>query len=325
MLELVEELFRREVLALQGADELQRVLVGDHVGRRRGEPAEQVVHDGPLLLVALDREVGHAVGGVGDDLGGGGAAEAFRVERLLEQRVEGRGDEKVEVGDLRQLAQRGRHAEIGLAQDRAQPGVGFLASAPRGEIPAHDVVQGAGLRQLAEVDGEFRRQLFRQPVVEQPGAGVGLHAQELRAHDRYHPAFLDVVEQVLPAIVIQGGQTGGGVGVGRDHGRVRLPRIGRGGVARPRAAWDRCKRNAAVETFEVHDGGGAVQPAIVRLRGDVPPGRGPKHVCVFPALGDADARDVWFFGHEDGRTGETPPSPRTAARPWGLPRGKRWD
>jgi hypothetical protein len=27
-------------------------------------------------------------------------------------------------------------------------------------------------------------------------------------------------------------------------------------------------------------------------------------VCVFLALGDAAARDVWFFGHEDERTGE---------------------
>ncbi len=41
-----------------------------------------------------------------------------------------------------------------------------------------------------------------------------------------------------------------------------------------------------------------------RLRGDALPGQGPKHVCVFPALGDAAARDVWFFGHEDERFGE---------------------
>ena len=33
MLELVEKLFRRQVLALQRADELERVFVGDDVGR----------------------------------------------------------------------------------------------------------------------------------------------------------------------------------------------------------------------------------------------------------------------------------------------------
>ena len=43
---------------------------------------------------------------------------------------------------------------------------------------------------------------------------------------------------------------------------------------------------------------------IGRLRGDALPGRGPKHVCVFLALGDADARDVWFFGHEGEPAGE---------------------
>jgi len=41
-----------------------------------------------------------------------------------------------------------------------------------------------------------------------------------------------------------------------------------------------------------------------RLRDDVPPGRGPKHECVFLALGDAAARYVWFFGHEGGPAGE---------------------
>jgi len=52
---------------------------------------------------------------------------------------------------------------------------------------------------------------------------------------------------------------------------------------------------------------------IGRLRGDALPGRGPKHVGVFLALGDADARDVWFFGHEDKRFGKNvaiAPGPR---------------
>ena len=141
--------------------------------------------------------------------------------------------------------------------------------------------------------------------------GVGLHPQELGAHDRDHPFLLDVIEQVLPAIVIQGGQSRGGIGVGRDHGRVGEPRARFTGALR--TAQDGYQRNAAVETFEVHDGGGAVQPAIGRLRDNVLPGQGPKHVCVFLALGDADARDVWFFGHEEERSGENvaiAPGPR---------------
>ena len=94
-------------------------------------------------------------------------------------------------------------------------------------------------------------------------------------------------------------------------GNAGAPRSG--GSTRPRTARSRYKRNAAVETFEVHDGGGAIQPAIGRLRGNVLPGRGPKHVGVFLALGDTAARDVWFFGHEDERFGENvaiAPGPR---------------
>ena len=48
VLELVEQLLGRQVLALQRADELEHVLVGDHVGRRGGQPAEQVIDDRPL-------------------------------------------------------------------------------------------------------------------------------------------------------------------------------------------------------------------------------------------------------------------------------------
>ena len=41
------------------------------------------------------------------------------------------------------------HGEIGLAEDRTQPGVGLLSAAPRGQVPAHDIIQRAGLRELA--------------------------------------------------------------------------------------------------------------------------------------------------------------------------------
>ena len=51
--ELVKELLRRQVLALQRADEFQQVLIGDHVGRRGGNPAEEMVDHRSLQTVAL--------------------------------------------------------------------------------------------------------------------------------------------------------------------------------------------------------------------------------------------------------------------------------
>ena len=57
VLELVEQLLGRQVLALQRADELQQVLVGDHVGRRGGQATEQVIDHRPLQPVALGRQV----------------------------------------------------------------------------------------------------------------------------------------------------------------------------------------------------------------------------------------------------------------------------
>ncbi len=149
VLELVEQLFRREVLALQRADELEQVLVGDHVGGRGGEPAEQVVDDRPLQAIALGRQVGDAIGRVGQHLRAGGPAEPLQVDRVLQQRVEGRRDEQVEFRDRCQLAQRERRLEGGVLEDAAQAHVGFFAPAARAEEPADDVVERVGLAAAA--------------------------------------------------------------------------------------------------------------------------------------------------------------------------------
>jgi hypothetical protein len=216
VLEGVKELLGRQVLALQRADEFQHVLVGDDVGGRRGKAAEQVVDDGAREVVALDGQVGHAVGGVGDDLGVGRAAEAHGVDRLLEQRVEGHRDVEVEVGDLGELAQRGRRGEIGLAHDGAQPGVGFLAPTVVGEVGADDVVQQKRLRERGGVDAEAGGEFLGEPFQEEAGPGLGLHLEEFGADDGDDALLLDVVEQVFPDVVVQGGGgegRGGGFGV----------------------------------------------------------------------------------------------------------------
>ena len=205
VLELVEELLGREVLALQRAHELQHVLVGDHVGGRRRAAPEQVIDDRTLQLIALARQVGNAVGRVGDDLGGLRAAEALGVHRLLEQRIESRRDEEVEVGDLGELAQRKRRGEGDVAQDAAHARVRVLAPAVGGQEPADHVVERVALGQHRDVHAQLRREFLRDPVVEQARARVGLHVQQLRAHDGDHPALLDEVDEVVPGVLVEPG------------------------------------------------------------------------------------------------------------------------
>ena len=54
---------------------------------------------------------------------------------------------------------------------------------------------------------------------------------EAQAHDRDHALLLDVIEQVLPAIVVESGKYGGVGGVGRNHGRGATRRAGNNSAA----------------------------------------------------------------------------------------------
>ena len=217
VLELVEQLFGREVLGLQRADELEHVLVGDDVGRRGRELAEHVVNDRTLQLAALGREVGHAVRRVRDDFRVRLATEPFKVHRLLEQRVERRRDEQVEVRDLRQLAQRHGRRNRHLAHDRAQARVSLLAAAALPEIAADDIVERERLGEPGRVHRQLGRQLLGQPFVEQPRTLVGVDAQEVRPDDGNDPALLDVIEEVVPRVLIEATQV---VAVASQCGRT---------------------------------------------------------------------------------------------------------
>ncbi|HEY2558169.1 MAG TPA: hypothetical protein VGI48_00490 [Caldimonas sp.] len=86
--------------------------------------------------------------------------------------------------------------------------VRFLATAARSEEPADDVVQRVRRRQLRGVDAEADGELFGQPVVEQPRPVVAFDAEQLGPDDRDDAPVLDVVEQVVPGVVVEGGQRG---------------------------------------------------------------------------------------------------------------------
>ena len=191
------------MLALQRADVLQEILVGDHVGGRGGYAAEQVIHDGPLQAIALRRQVGDAIGRVGQHLRAGGPAEPLLVDRVFQQRVESGGDEQVEFRNRCQLAQRKRRFESGILEDAAQAHVRLFAPAPRAQEPADDVVERVGLGQLRDVHVEPLRQFPGKPVMEQAGPLVGLDQQQFGPDDRDDSTLFDEADQVVPGVLIQ--------------------------------------------------------------------------------------------------------------------------
>jgi len=72
---------------------------------------------------------------------------------------------RVEVGDLRELAQRVWRREVRFAENAPQPRVGLLAAAARRQEPADDVVQRVRLRELRDIDVELARELLCKPIV----------------------------------------------------------------------------------------------------------------------------------------------------------------
>ena len=106
VLELMKQLFGRQVFALQRADELKQVLVRYYISWRGGELAEQVVDDRALQLVALGGEIGNAVRGIGQHFGRRRAAESLQIYGGLEQRIECGRDEQVEIRDRGEAPQR---------------------------------------------------------------------------------------------------------------------------------------------------------------------------------------------------------------------------
>src|SRR6185312_13406528 len=68
---------------------------------------------------------------------------------------------------------------------------------------------------------------FGQPHVQRAQAGIGLHAQEVGPDDRDHPMLLDVIEEIVPGVVVKA-LHGTGCSGQRGHGGRHL--IGRGSL-----------------------------------------------------------------------------------------------
>jgi hypothetical protein len=203
VLEFVKELLGGPMLGLQGADEFQHVLVGQHVRRRGRETSQQMIDHGALEVGTFARQISDAVGRVGDHLGTWLAAVAFQVDGRLQQRIEGSGDEQVEIGDLRQFPQRLGRLDVNVAHDGAQARVGFLAPAVLAQMGAHHVVQRERLGQGGRIHGQVLRQFLSQPLVQWAQSVVGLHAQQIGSDDRDDPVLFYIVKQVIPSVFVE--------------------------------------------------------------------------------------------------------------------------
>ena len=227
-----EKFLRAIGVGLERAHELQSILVGEDVGGRRGEPAEEMIDERTREERALRGEIGDFVGGVGDDVGAAQGAEAHGVERVFQETVERGGDVEVEIGDLGELEQRRRRGEGGLAQDGAKAGISILAATAAGE-EAHDhIVERRCGREVGGGDAEAGGEARGEPRVEILRTRISGDGEKFRADDGDDALLLDVIEKIVPRIGLKGdggrcGESGRRVERGRKH-RVRKRNAGRG-------------------------------------------------------------------------------------------------
>jgi CubicO group peptidase (beta-lactamase class C family) len=80
----------------------------------------------------------------------------------------------------------------------------FLAPPALAKVAAHHIVECQRLRKPDDVHRQPRGELLGQPYIERTQAAVGLHAQEIGPDDRDDATFLDVVQQIVPGILIEG-------------------------------------------------------------------------------------------------------------------------
>ena len=151
---------------------------------------------------------------VGERDGFGGAAEALFVERLGQERVEGRRDEKVEMPDPRELPKRFGHGRRELLHQVADARVDFLAATAALEVTADDLVQrvvaravfGRHAQALGEPGGE-------ETLERNLAAGAIGDVEQFGPDDRNHATLIDVFEKIVPKkILLSGG--------GLKHGAV---------------------------------------------------------------------------------------------------------
>ena len=186
-------------LGLERMYELQRVLLGDHVLGDGGEAAEELKDGGPFHRVHRLIEVLDRLGGIGVDARPRLAAEAHLVERLLEERIEGGGDEEPEGPDRGELLQRGRNREgRGVGEHLLQAGVDVLDLSPARKKPAGHRMQRAGRRQVFAGNLQIRGQALGEERIELHLPAFDLGDEEIRADDGHGPALLDELEELIP-------------------------------------------------------------------------------------------------------------------------------
>ena len=125
--------------------ELEHVLVGNHIIGLRGQFAEQVIYNGLTQLLERAGQVLRILGRIGEFERP--IASAHLIDRCRKQRVESQRHEQFETIDAGELEQCLRRREPRLVQDRPDLGVDLLRHPARLQIMTDDGVEARLRRQ----------------------------------------------------------------------------------------------------------------------------------------------------------------------------------
>ncbi len=172
-----------------------------------GEPSHQMEHGGPSQPIELRRQVLAVARSVGEGEGLALPVEARAIDGSLDENVEGRGDEELQPGDAREVAEGlGNRNRLELAKDDPQASVDLLNVFRLRQKPPRNFLELRARGESVGVDAQMGPEQFRQKRIEKSRLFWPLIAQreEIRSEYGSDGLLVHALKQPLPEALRHG-------------------------------------------------------------------------------------------------------------------------
>ncbi len=166
---------------------------------RPGEPPHEMEHGGPPEAIELRRQVLAVARGVGEGEGLTLAVEARAIDGSLHENVEGRGNEELQPGDVREIAERrGNRNRLELAKNDAQAAIDFLDVSRLRQESTRYLLELRARAESLRVDAQMGPEPSCQERIERSLLPLIAQREEIRSKYGSDQLLVHALKQPLP-------------------------------------------------------------------------------------------------------------------------------